>query len=95
MNDVIAAVSTANGTGGVAVIRLSGDGCLDMAKEMFSPSEKNCAYEPNRMYPGFISGDGFKDYGLPYISSRPVRIRERTWWNFTATAAFRYAAAYF
>ncbi len=71
MNDVIAAVSTANGTGGVAVIRLSGDGCLDMAKEMFSPSEKNCAYEPNRMYPGFISGEGFKDYGFAVYFKSP------------------------
>ena len=36
--EVISAISTAAGTGGVAVIRLSGEGALDIAEKMFSPA---------------------------------------------------------
>ena len=35
MNDVISAISTAAGTGGVAIIRLSGSNSLDIAKKCF------------------------------------------------------------
>ena len=37
-NDVIAAISTPPGKGGVAIIRVSGDGALEMAKEFFRPA---------------------------------------------------------
>ena len=37
ITDVIAAVSTPPGKGGVAVIRMSGDGAFDIAKRVFSP----------------------------------------------------------
>ena len=36
MNDTIAAISTAPGTGGVAIIRMSGDGALEIAEKAFS-----------------------------------------------------------
>ena len=40
MYDCIAAVATAHGKGGVAVIRLSGENALDIAQKMFSPAKK-------------------------------------------------------
>lgn len=61
MQDNIAAIATASGTGGVAIIRISGENCLDIASEIFSPKQ---AFEPNYMYPGHIEGDGFIDYGF-------------------------------
>lgn len=62
MQETIAAIATASGRGGVAIIRLSGEDSLKIAKEMFSTKAVNIT--PNRMYPGEISGDGFKDYGF-------------------------------
>ena len=40
MNDCISAVATAPGTGGVAIIRLSGDNALQIASKMFKPLSK-------------------------------------------------------
>ena len=37
MNDIIAAISTPMGRGGVAVIRISGDGALDVGDKLFRP----------------------------------------------------------
>lgn len=58
----IAAISTANGTGGVAIIRISGDDAKSIAEKMFEPIGKN-AFEPNYMCFGKIQGDGFLDSG--------------------------------
>lgn len=69
MYDCIAAVATAHGKGGVAVIRLSGENALDIAQKMFSPAKKE--YNPNYMYPGDIEGDGFKDYGFMVYFKAP------------------------
>ena len=38
MLDVISAISTAHGAGGVAIIRLSGQNALEIAEKMFSPA---------------------------------------------------------
>ena len=40
MRDVISAISTAHGAGGVAIIRLSGQNALEIAEKMFSPAGK-------------------------------------------------------
>lgn len=69
--DCIAAISTANGTGGVAIIRLSGEGSLEIAKKMFEPSDKIKEYTPNLMCPGRIAGDGFSDYGFMVYFKSP------------------------
>lgn len=65
-NDNIAAIATAAGAAGVAVIRISGDNPLSVAEKVFKPSGnvtvKN--FLPNFMYTGEISGDGFSDFGL-------------------------------
>lgn len=64
--DTIAAISTANGRGGVAVIRVSGKSALAVAREMFHPAGKTKVsdFESYRMYPGTIEGVGFTDFGL-------------------------------
>lgn len=66
MTDIISAISTAAGTGGVAIIRLSGEGSLGIAAKAFAPTcginVKN--FVPNTMYTGVISGDGFTDFGM-------------------------------
>ncbi len=66
MTDVISAISTAAGTGGVAIIRLSGEGSLGIAANMFTPSVNIKAekFIPNTMYAGTIQGDGFTDFGM-------------------------------
>ena len=66
MQDVISAISTASGTGGVAIIRLSGTGSLEIAEKMFAPSGKTAVsdFAPNVMYAGYIDGEGFKDFGM-------------------------------
>lgn len=69
MTDCIAAIATAHGTGGVAVIRLSGENALGLAKKMFSPAREKVT--PNRMYAGNISGDGFTDYGFMVYFKAP------------------------
>lgn len=61
MQESIAAIATASGTGGVAIIRISGGNSLEIASKMFTP-KKN--FKPNYMYAGHIQGDGFTDYGF-------------------------------
>ncbi len=62
----IAAISTGLVASGVAVIRISGDSPLDIAKEMFSPLGKTkvADFEPYKMYVGEISAEGFTDFGM-------------------------------
>ena len=64
--DTIAAISTANGRGGVAIIRVSGPSALSVAQKMFRPVGKTAVenFEPYRMYPGTIDAGGFTDFGL-------------------------------
>ncbi len=65
-DDVISAISTPPGTGGVAIIRTSGEGSLALAEKIFIPAGKVCVkdFEPYRMYPGKILCDGFTDFGM-------------------------------
>ena len=65
-SDNIAAIATAAGAAGVAVIRISGDSPLSVAEKIFKPSGKTAVKDfcPNYMYSGEIAGDGFYDFGL-------------------------------
>lgn len=69
--ELISAISTANGTGGVAIIRISGENALELARAMFEPSQKSCKYTPNYMYAGKIAGEGFADYGFMVYFKAP------------------------
>ena len=40
MEENIAAIATANGKGGVAIIRVSGETALALAEKMFTPTSK-------------------------------------------------------
>lgn len=74
MNDIISAISTANGVGGVAIIRLSGGGCLDLLEKMFTPLSKNTKvkdFEPYKLYVGEIFCDGFTDFGMAVYFKAP------------------------
>lgn len=74
VNDIISAISTANGTGGVAIIRMSGDGCLNLLEKMFSPLSKNTKvkdFEPYKLYVGEILCDGFTDFGMAVYFKAP------------------------
>lgn len=64
--DIISAIATPGGVGGVAIIRLSGAGCLNVAKKMFRPIGKTSVenFKPNFMYAGNIECDGFSDFGM-------------------------------
>ena len=55
LNETIAAISTAHGKGGVAIIRISGDNALLVAKRVFSTKANDI--EPRRCYFGSILRD--------------------------------------
>lgn len=65
MEQVITAISTPSGTGGVAIIRLSGEGALEIADKVFAPVGKTpvARFVPRMMYAGRILCDGFTDFG--------------------------------
>ncbi len=64
--DTIAAISTANGAGGVAVLRISGEKSLAIAQKMFAPIGKTKVvdFKPYQMYAGDILAEHFTDFGL-------------------------------
>ena len=64
--DIITAISTPVGVGGVAIIRISGENSLNIAQRMFVPVGKTAVnnFKPNVMYAGSIDGGGFKDFGM-------------------------------
>lgn len=53
-NDTIAAVATARGTGGVAVIRISGENALETAKSVFRFAKKEEDITPRYLYFGTV-----------------------------------------
>ena len=45
LSDIIAAVSTPKGTGGIAVIRISGNGAIALADRLFMPKSKKSIFD--------------------------------------------------
>ncbi len=74
-NEIISAISTANGVGGVAIIRISGGGSLELLEKMFKPASKNIkvsAFEPYKLYVGEIDCQGgFTDFGMAVYFKAP------------------------
>ena len=72
MNDTIAAIATAAGRGGVAIIRLSGNP-IPIVEKMFAPkgSIPVSRFEGYRMYPGEIDCGSFSDFGLCVLFRAP------------------------
>ncbi len=72
MQENITAISTPQGIGGVAIIRISGGSPLPLALKMFAPSGKKAeSIIPNRMYPGKILCENFTDYGYMVYFAAP------------------------
>lgn len=61
MEQVIAAIATPQGRGGVSVVRLSGEGALLLARKMFSRTGE---FTPNTLYVGDIDCGAFRDRGM-------------------------------
>ncbi len=74
MEENIAAIATAPGKGGVAIVRISGKNPLSVAEKMFTPVGKTSVgeFQPYRMYPGEIDGGSFSDYGLCVYFKAPA-----------------------
>ena len=66
--ELISAIATAQGRGGIAVVRVSGSGALALAKKMFS---RKGDFTPNVMYAGEIDCGDFRDFGLCVYFSGP------------------------
>lgn len=64
--DCIAAIATPSGTGGVAIVRISGKGSFETVDRVFRTANGKPAKEraPRVMYYGEILGDGFLDRGM-------------------------------
>lgn len=74
MEEIISAISTASGTGGVAIIRASGENVLGLAEKMFKPLSKKVKvkdFEPYKMYVGEIDGGDFTDFGMMVYFKAP------------------------
>lgn len=72
---VIAAISTPSGKGGVAVIRISGEGSVDIASKIFFPkNKKTLADIPPRfqVYGDIISGSEYIDDGMATVFYAPA-----------------------
>ncbi len=76
LSDVIAAVSTPRGKGGVAVIRISGDCTLDVVEKVFRPvGGRSVDSYPARhaIYGGIVAPDGSEvDRGILTVFRGPA-----------------------
>lgn len=75
MSELIAAVGTAHGTGGVGILRLSGDGAAKAAAKVFRPAKKTDLTDaPNRqlLYGSVLDKEGrIIDTGLAFVARAP------------------------
>ncbi len=52
--ETIAAISTPPGSGGIGIIRISGQSALENLRTIFQPLDSGCAFESHRLYYGHI-----------------------------------------
>ena len=71
IDDVIIALSTPVGKSGIGVVRISGKNCLDIAKKMFTPLNKNVDIIPNLMVLGNINLGSTTDIGFMVYFKAP------------------------
>ena len=75
MSDLIAAIATPPGRGGVGILRLSGPGAAETAGQVFRPAGKTAlADAPDRqlLYGQMVDGGGrILDSGLAFVSRAP------------------------
>ena len=72
--EIISAIATAPGRGGVAIIRVSGKTAKQLATKMFTPVGKVKVedFQPYHMYAGQIDGGTFTDFGLCVYFKAPA-----------------------
>ncbi len=61
-NEIICALATPAGEGGISIIRASGEGCIALLKRIFVPSNKKNAFEHAYMAHGYIRGGADGEY---------------------------------
>ncbi len=66
--ELITAIATAPGAGGIAIVRVSGDGALSLAQKMFS---RKGNFIPYHMYPGTIDCGKIRDMGMCVYFAAP------------------------
>lgn len=73
LEENIAAISTATGASGCAIIRISGSDPFPIVEKMFSPLKKIkvADFEPYKLYVGEIDAGSFKDFGMCVIFKAP------------------------
>lgn len=52
LGSTIAAIATPPGSGGIGIIRISGQNALNILQKIFRPKAANCAYTPRHLYLG-------------------------------------------
>jgi len=57
MSQTIAAIATAMGAGGIAIVRISGENALPVLKQVFFPARKKRSFEPSRMMYGLVKDE--------------------------------------
>lgn len=87
----IAAIATAPGAGGIAVVRLSGGQSYAVAEQVFRPASPSKTVRDAKGYTAlfghFVEGGEVFDEGVALFSVRPTAIPARMWWSFPVTAA--------
>ncbi len=58
MHDTIAALATAPGQAGIAIVRVSGTDAEKALRAMFFPYQKNCPFESHKLYLGRVMENG-------------------------------------
>lgn len=69
--DTIAAISTPDGRGGIGIVRISGDGAIDVASRVFSASVKLNDVESRKMILGTVSLNNANDKALCVVFRAP------------------------
>ncbi len=93
----IAAIATAPGAGGIAVVRLSGAESYQVAARVFCPANAAKVEQAKgytAMYGAFREGNETFDEGVALFSVRPTAIPARMWWSFPAMAEMRWPAVW-
>ena len=93
-NSTIAAIATAPGAGGIAVVRLSGPESYAVAAQVFHPANPAKKVEEAKGYTAlfgtFVEGTDAFDEGVALFSGHRTATPARTWWSFPAMAAARW-----
>lgn len=88
MSDTIAAIATAPGQGGIAIVRVSGDMAEDILRRIFRPVGGKHPLPTHLLTYGYIVEDTERiDECMAVIMRAPNRTHARMWWSSSCTAA--------